>query len=89
LSVILDFYNDAMHISGIDEGVGIQDIPPKPDINRIITNLDPPIGFGLFLIQALSDTVELNADSKVGHYLKIIIKKIPNELYPWGPLLLV
>ena len=80
VTTILDFYNDAMHISVIDEGVGIQDIPPKPDINRIMTNLDSPIGFGLFLIQALSDTVELNADSSEGHCLKMIIKKIPNEL---------
>jgi anti-sigma regulatory factor (Ser/Thr protein kinase) len=47
---------------------------PKPDIARIIDNLDPPVGFGLFLIKQLADQVEFNQKSDGGHVVKMAIK---------------
>ena len=37
-----------IHVSVIDEGDGIKKFPPNPDTERIIDELDPPTGFGVF-----------------------------------------
>ena len=69
-------YNDnAIQVEVFDHGNGITAVLPKPDIERIITNQDSPIGFGIFLIQELADEVEFNLDTKIGHKLKMVIKK--------------
>jgi anti-sigma regulatory factor (Ser/Thr protein kinase) len=49
--------------------------PPKPDIARIIDNMDPPIGFGLFLIKQLADQVEFKQRTYGGHVVKMAILK--------------
>jgi hypothetical protein len=36
---------------------------------------DPPVGFGVFLIQELADEVEFNLDTESGHRLHIVVKK--------------
>ena len=48
---------------------------PKPDIDRIIEELDPPIGFGLYLIKELADEVDFNIETGKGHSLRMIVKK--------------
>jgi serine/threonine-protein kinase RsbW len=62
------------HIAVADYGGGIQDLPPKPDIDRIIEKLDPPTGFGTFLIQQLADEVEFNEMTDGGHMVKMVIR---------------
>jgi hypothetical protein len=59
----------------MDEGDGIKNTPPKPDIDRIMSNLDPPIGFGVYLIRELSDEVEFNIKTDRGHGLRMVIGK--------------
>jgi serine/threonine-protein kinase RsbW len=71
--------DDALQIRVIDEGNGIKGEFPKPDIDRIIEDLDSPVGFGVFLIQELADEVEFNADSVKGHCLRMVIKKERTE----------
>ena len=69
-------YNDnAIQVEVFDHGNGITAVLPKPDIERIINNQDSAIGFGIFLIQELADEVEFNLDTKIGHKLKMVIKK--------------
>ena len=75
VTIATSFKDDALRISVIDEGDGINEVLPKPDIDRIIDELDPPSGFGVFLIQELADEVEFNADSDEGHCLRMIIRK--------------
>ena len=58
--VFMNCQGDTIHVSVMDEGDGIKQFPPDPDIEKIIENLDPPIGFGLFLIKKLADQVEFN-----------------------------
>ena len=58
--VFMNCQGDTIHVSVMDEGDGIEQFPPEPDIEKIIENLDPPIGFGLFLIKKLADQVEFN-----------------------------
>ena len=63
-----------INVAVIDEGNGIREFPPKPDIARIIDNMDPPIGFGLFLIKQLADQVEFARRTDGGHVVKMSIK---------------
>ncbi len=74
VTISMNFKNDAINVWVTDEGDGIKDIPPKPDIGRIIDKLDPPIGFGLFLIKNLADQVEFNEITDEGHAIKMAIK---------------
>lgn len=74
VTVFLDFKDDTINVAVIDEGKGIRQIPAKPDIEKIIDNIDPPIGIGLFLIRQLADRVEFNQRSPGGHAVKMAIK---------------
>ena len=67
--------NDAIQIMVADEGEGIKEDLPQPDIERIVKEVDPPVGFGIFLIRQLADEVEFNADVASGHCLRMVIKK--------------
>ena len=66
--------DNAINVSVLDEGDGINRLPPTPDIERIINQLDPPIGFGVFLIDQLSDKVEFNQMTDEGHAVRMAIK---------------
>ena len=76
VTVSLNFKDDTINVHVTDEGDGIKYFPPKPDIGRIIDKIDPPIGFGLFLIKKLSDQVEFNEITDEGHAVKMAIKLI-------------
>jgi serine/threonine-protein kinase RsbW len=56
--VTMSFRDDVLHISVFDEGEGFKQPPKEPDIARIMDNLDPPLGFGVFLIKKLMDQFE-------------------------------
>lgn len=73
--VTICFKDSAIHLQVSDQGDGIAEVLPKPDIERIMNNLDPPIGFGVFLIRELADEVEFNLDTESGHSLSIVVKK--------------
>ena len=74
VAVSLDFMDGALHITVADNGDGIKELPPNPDIDRIIEKLDPPIGFGTFLIRQLADEVEFNEMTDGGHMVKMAIR---------------
>jgi len=69
----MNFKDDTLHIAVTDSGGGITKLPPNPDIDRIIENLDPPVGFGTFIIRQLADTVEFNEMTDGGHVVKMVI----------------
>ena len=73
VTVSLKFKKDAINVWVKDEGDGIKDIPPKPDIGRIIDKLDPPTGIGMFLIKKLADQVNFNEITDEGHAVKMAI----------------
>ena len=70
----------ALYIAVADSGGGIKDLPPKPDIDRIIEKLDPPTGFGTFLIKQLADEVEFNEMTDGGHMVKMAIRLPTSDL---------
>jgi serine/threonine-protein kinase RsbW len=74
VTVSMDCQGDTLNVAVTDEGNGIKEHPPKPDIEKIIEDLQSPIGFGLFLIKQLADEVEFNQSSDGGHVVKMAIK---------------
>jgi serine/threonine-protein kinase RsbW len=74
VAISMNFRDGALHIAVADNGGGIKELPPKPDIGRIIEKLDPPTGFGTFLIQQLADEVEFNEMTDGGHLVKMVIR---------------
>ena len=75
VTVDINYKDDAIQILVTDEGDGIKELLPKPDIDRIIKELDPPIGFGVFLIKELADEVDFNVETEKGHSLRMVVNK--------------
>ena len=73
VTVFMNFSDGAINVSVTDEGDGLENFPPTPNIARIIDNLDPPVGFGLLLIKQLADRVEFNKMTGGGHEIKMTI----------------
>jgi serine/threonine-protein kinase RsbW len=74
VTVSLNCRNNTINVTVSDEGDGITNFPPKPDIEKIIEDLESPAGFGLFLIKQLADQVEFNKEANGGHVVKMAIK---------------
>ena len=74
VTVLMSFKDDTIHVAVKDEGEGVKEILPDPDIDRIINNLDPPIGFGTFLIRELADQVEFDKTADGASIVKMAIK---------------
>ena len=75
VTIRINHRDDTIYVTVTDDGEGIKKFYPKPDIGRIIDNLDPPIGFGSFLIKELVDNVEFNIKTEKGNGLRMAIKK--------------
>lgn len=71
--VYMNCRDGAINVSVIDEGDGIKELPPDPNTERIIEELDPPTGFGVFLINQLADKVEFNEMTDEGHAVRMVI----------------
>ena len=75
VTVIMDFKDGAINIEVIDKGNGIPSLPNDPDIDKMISGLEPTTGYGLFLIRNLVDQVEFNQMTQAGHVVRMVIKK--------------
>ena len=75
VNIVFHYGDDAIHILVADQGKGIKEVLPQPDIERIVREIDPPVGFGIYLIRQLADEVEFNTDVASGHCLKMVIRK--------------
>jgi len=72
--VTMQFKEGVLHVSVFDEGEGTKKRPKDPDIMRIIEQLDPPTGFGTFLMRQLMDEVEFVKTANHGHEVRMAIK---------------
>jgi serine/threonine-protein kinase RsbW len=72
--VTAKFQDDVLWISVFDEGNGLKGELKDPDIDRIIENLDPPVGFGVFLMKRLMDKVEFDRTSNHLHEVRMMMK---------------
>jgi len=73
VKVALSCVKDTINVQVSDEGSGIKEFPPNPDIENIIEDREPSIGFGLFLIKQLTDRVEFNQLTEKGHMVNMSI----------------
>lgn len=73
--VVMNYDDDSFQVEVWDKGEGIATFPGDPDIDRVINQMDPMVGFGLFLIRKLVDKVEFNKIDSQGHVVKMIVKK--------------
>jgi len=69
------YCDDAIQIMVADQGQGFKEVLPQPDIEKIVRGIDPPVGFGIYLIRQLADEVEFNTDVASGHCLRVVLRK--------------
>jgi serine/threonine-protein kinase RsbW len=74
VTVQLNYKDNTINVAVMDEGNGIKEIPPVPNIERIIDKLDPPTGFGLLLMNKLADQVDFSIKADGGHIVEMIIR---------------
>ena len=74
VTVSMTFKEDTIHVAVKDEGEGIKEMLPDPDIERIVNELDPPVGFGTFLIRELADHVEFEKTADGASVVKMTLK---------------
>ena len=72
--VTMNYKENAITVSVIDEGTGVDKIPAEPDIKKKIEKLETPRGLGIFLIKQLADQVDLNRMTKDGHVIRMVIR---------------
>ncbi len=72
--ITMDYKENAIVVSVIDEGTWVQKIPGEPDIRKKIEKLETPRGLGIFLIKQLADKVDLNQMTKDGHVVRMVIR---------------
>ena len=75
VNIVFHYDDGAIQIMVADQGNGIEEVLPQPDIERIVREIDPPVGFGIYLIRQLVDEVEFNTEVASGHCLKMVIRK--------------
>ena len=78
VGVVLCAGEDSLEVKVIDDGKGLKNLPPKPDIDRKIHGEEDPRGMGMFLIQALVDEAEwvAGANGKAS-YVRLVIRLDP------------
>ena len=72
--ITMNYKENTIIVSVIDEGTGVDKIPAEPDIIKKIEKLETPRGLGIFLIKQLADQVDLNQMTKDGHVIRMVIR---------------
>ena len=72
--VTMSFKEGVLGISVFDEGTGFGSPPKDPDIARIMDDLDPPVGFGVFLMKNLIDELEFKTSADHGNEVRMAMR---------------
>ena len=72
--VSLSCQEDTIRVRVSDEGSGLKEKPPKPDIDKIMDADTAICGFGLFLIEQLADQVLFKESAGKGHMVEMALK---------------
>jgi serine/threonine-protein kinase RsbW len=73
VTVSLGYQDGTIWVWVTDEGEGIKEKPPSPDIEKIIEEGQSLCGFGLFLIKQLADQVEFKESADKGHVVEMAL----------------
>ena len=74
VTVSMSYRDDTIRVWVADEGEGIKERPPNPDIEKIIEADEILSGFGLFLIEQLADQVDFKESADKGHVIEMALK---------------
>lgn len=75
VGVVLSTDGDSLEVKVIDDGIGLQKQPPRPNIDRKMHGEEDPRGMGMFLIQALVDEAEWVVGSPgSSSYVRLLIR---------------
>jgi serine/threonine-protein kinase RsbW len=66
--------DNAIQVTVMDQGEGFKGFLPDPNIERIVNEQDPPVGFGTFLIRQLADQVEIDKTADGANFVRMTIK---------------
>jgi len=72
--VSMRYQDNTIRVWVTDEGDGIKQRPPSPDIEKIIEADETLSGFGLFLIEQLADQVAFKESADKGHVIEMALK---------------
>ena len=74
VTVSMMFKDNALQVTVMDQGEGFKEFLPDPDIERIVNEQDPAVGFGTFLIRQLADQVEIDKTADGANFVRMTIK---------------
>jgi serine/threonine-protein kinase RsbW len=74
VTVSMMFKDNTIQVTVMDQGEGFKGFLPDPDIERIVNEQDPPVGFGTFLIRQLADQVEIDKTADGANFVRMTIK---------------
>ena len=74
VTVSMTFKDNAIQVTVMDQGEGFKGFLPDPNIERIVNEQDPPVGFGTFLIRQLADQVEIDKTEDGANFIRMTIK---------------
>ena len=77
VSIWFESIPEFIQVTVSDEGNGFPNTVPDPDIERIMSKKEPPVGFGLFLIRNLADHVAYRQLPEGGHRIEMRIAMQP------------
>jgi serine/threonine-protein kinase RsbW len=66
--------DNTIQVTVMDQGEGFSEFLPDPDIDRIVNEQDPPVGFGTFLIRQLADQVKIDKTADGANIVRMTIK---------------
>ena len=62
---------DSLRVEIVDAGSGLSEIPPLPDLERKLEGLDPPQGWGIYLMRSFASEIDYALDPERGHIVKL------------------
>ena len=74
VTVSMTFKDNTIQVTVMDQGEGFKGFLPDPNIERIVNEQDPPVGFGTFLIRQLADQVEIDKTADGSNFVRMTIK---------------
>jgi serine/threonine-protein kinase RsbW len=74
VKVSMTVKENTIQVTVMDQGEGFKGFLPDPNIERIVNEQDPPVGFGTFLIRQLADQVEIDKTADGANFVRMTIK---------------
>ena len=74
VTVSMTLKDNTIQVAVMDQGEGFKGFLPDPNIERIVNEEDPAVGFGTFLIRQLADQVDIDKTADGANIVRMTIK---------------